>query len=45
MAANISPVDAAAIANLAGGLVCEEAGVVPVNKQKLLQEVIEAYGH
>jgi rfaE bifunctional protein kinase chain/domain len=29
----------AAISNLAGGLVCEEVGVVPINKEKLLQEV------
>ena len=28
------------ISNLAGGLVCEEVGVVPVNKDKLLKEVI-----
>ena len=30
----------AAIANLAGGLVCEHVGVVPVNKEKLLAETI-----
>ena len=29
----------AALSNLAGGLVCEEVGVVPINKEKLLQEV------
>lgn len=29
----------AAVSNLAGGLVCEEVGVVPINKEKLLQEV------
>jgi len=28
----------AALSNLAGGLVCEEVGVVPVNKDKLLKE-------
>ena len=28
----------AELANLAGGLVCEEVGVVPINKNKLLQE-------
>jgi len=28
----------AEISNLAGGLVCEEVGVVPINKQKLLHE-------
>ena len=30
----------AAIANLSGGIVCEEVGVVPVNKTKLQDEVI-----
>ncbi|HEX7411235.1 MAG TPA: bifunctional ADP-heptose synthase [Bacteroidales bacterium] len=30
----------AAIANLAGGLVCEHIGVVPVNKEKLLAETL-----
>jgi len=30
----------AAIANLAGGLVCEHVGVVPVNKKKLLAETL-----
>lgn len=28
----------AAVANLAGGIVCEEIGVVPINKNKLLEE-------
>ena len=28
----------AKIANLAGGIVCEEVGVVPINKKKLLDE-------
>ena len=28
----------AKIANMAGGLVCEDVGTVPINKQKLLQE-------
>jgi len=31
---------AARIANLAGGLVCEMVGVVPVNREQLLQEAI-----
>jgi len=35
-----SPYEIAFISNLAGGLVCEEVGVVPVNKDKLLREVI-----
>jgi rfaE bifunctional protein kinase chain/domain len=30
---------AAALANLAGGLVCEEVGVVPIDKRKLQQEL------
>ena len=28
----------AAISNLAGGLVCEEIGAVPINKERLLKE-------
>jgi rfaE bifunctional protein kinase chain/domain len=35
-----SPYEIAYISNLAGGLVCEETGVVPVNKEKLLKEVL-----
>jgi rfaE bifunctional protein kinase chain/domain len=31
----------AQIANIAGGLVCEKVGVVPVDKQQLLDELIE----
>jgi len=30
----------AAIANLSGGLVCEQVGVVPINKQQLLEEAL-----
>jgi rfaE bifunctional protein kinase chain/domain len=40
MACNLEPVEIAALSNLAGGLVCEEAGVVPVNRDKLLKEAI-----
>ena len=40
LARGIEPPEMAAIANLAGGLVCEEVGVVPVNKTKLQDEVI-----
>ncbi|HQV01078.1 MAG TPA: D-glycero-beta-D-manno-heptose-7-phosphate kinase, partial [Bacteroidia bacterium] len=29
----------AAIANLAGGLVCEKVGVVPIDKKQLMLEV------
>jgi rfaE bifunctional protein kinase chain/domain len=32
--------DMALLSNLAGGLVCEEAGVVPINKEKLMAEAI-----
>ena len=39
MAAQRSPYEIAYISNLAGGLVCEEVGVVPVNRDKLLREV------
>lgn len=40
LAAGCSPYEIAFISNLAGGLVCEEVGVVPVNKEKLLKEVL-----
>lgn len=36
-----SSLDIAKISNLAGGLVCEKVGVVPINKQQLLAEAIE----
>ncbi len=35
----LSPQNMASIANVAGGLVCEEVGVVPVNKDKLMGEI------
>ena len=40
LAAKRSPYEIAFISNLAGGLVCEQVGVVPVNKDKLLREVL-----
>jgi bifunctional ADP-heptose synthase (sugar kinase/adenylyltransferase) len=40
LAAKRSPYELAYISNLAGGLVCEDVGVVPVNKEKLLKEVL-----
>ncbi len=43
LAAGLHPVDLARLSNLAGGLVCEEAGVVPVNKEKLLAEAQRIY--
>lgn len=39
LACAVSPFDIAALANMAGGLVCEEVGVVPVNRAKLLHEI------
>ncbi len=36
-----NPVLTAALANLAGGIVCEEVGVVPISKEKLLHEAFE----
>jgi hypothetical protein len=30
----------AALANIAGGLVCEKVGVVPIDKENLMQEAI-----
>jgi len=40
LAVQRSPYEIAYISNLAGGIVCEEVGVVPINKDKLLKEVI-----
>lgn len=39
MAAQLDPESMADISNRAGGLVCEEAGVVPVNKEILFQKL------
>jgi len=36
--AGLSPAEVAALSNLAGGQVCEKAGVVPINSGKLLEE-------
>jgi len=38
---NVAPHILARIANMAGGLVCEESGVVPVKKDLLLKECIQ----
>jgi rfaE bifunctional protein kinase chain/domain len=40
LAHRLSPVQMAALANLAGGQVCEQVGVVPVNRELLLKEAI-----
>ena len=43
LAAGLEPELIAGISNLAGGLVCEKVGVVPINKELLLKETIEKY--
>ena len=45
LALGLDPVPMAAISNLAGGLVCEEVGVVPIDKFKLQDEVIRLLTH
>ena len=42
LAAGTSPEMMANLANLAGGLVCEEAGVVPISPERLKEEAIES---
>lgn len=44
-ARNVSPYDTAFLANLAGGQVCEKAGVVPIDKKQLLKEAIQYMNH
>jgi rfaE bifunctional protein kinase chain/domain len=39
LACKLDPSEIAFLSNLAGGLVCEEVGVVPVNRDKLLKEI------
>lgn len=39
MASGMNVAEAAVVANVAGGLVCEKAGVVSVNKEELLREL------
>ncbi len=41
MAAGASFTEAAFLANFAGGLVCEEMGIVPIDPDKLFNEVLE----
>lgn len=38
-----NPFNIAAFSNIAGGLVCEKVGVVPIDKEKLLSEVKRIY--
>jgi D-glycero-beta-D-manno-heptose-7-phosphate kinase len=44
LAANMSIREIAEISNLAGGLVCEEKGVVCVEKKKLAKEILQKFG-
>ena len=39
LASGLCPMEIAAISNIAGGQVCEKAGVVPVNKAQLIKEI------
>ena len=41
LAAGLNNTVAATLANLAGGLVCEKVGVVPINKKHLLEEALK----
>jgi len=41
LSSKCSPFEIAAISNLAGGLPCEEVGVVPINREKLLAETLK----
>jgi rfaE bifunctional protein kinase chain/domain len=40
MALETNPILTAALANLAGGLVCEQVGVIPIDKEHLLKEAL-----
>lgn len=40
LALNSNPILTATLANLAGGLVCEKVGVVPIDKKQLLNEAL-----
>lgn len=40
LACGLEPAELASLANLAGGLVCEQVGVVPVDREKLLEEAV-----
>lgn len=43
LVAGLISIDIALISNLAGGIVCEEVGVVPINRKRLFSEVLELY--
>jgi bifunctional ADP-heptose synthase (sugar kinase/adenylyltransferase) len=42
LAQGLDPSEITAVANLAGGLVCEEVGVVPVSKERLKEEIFKS---
>ena len=44
LATGLSPENIASISNLAGGLVCEKVGVVPIDRAELLDECIRVIG-
>lgn len=44
LAIGLEPKEVAEIANLAGGLVCEVSGVVPIDKKLLMDEVLKLVG-
>jgi rfaE bifunctional protein kinase chain/domain len=41
LASNMDYNDLSVLSNLAGGIVCEEVGVVPINKEKLLTQALK----
>lgn len=41
--AGLSPAQVASVSNLAGGQVCEKAGVVPISSEKLLDECLQHF--
>ena len=41
LASNMDYTDISILSTLAGGLVCEDVGVMPINKEKLLAEAIK----
>ncbi len=43
LAAGMEPEKLAMVANLAGGLVCDKLGVVPVDKQMLMEETLALF--
>jgi rfaE bifunctional protein kinase chain/domain len=43
LALKVEPKNLAEIANLSGGLVCEEVGVVPINKDRLIKETLAVF--